>query len=127
MEEKIPIVIGGQTYEIMGNPMDSLYYNSLSEYIEKKMQEVADSTNVVSSQKIAILTALNIADELLREREARALEEEKNNRLYAELGKMLDENLKEWAPQEKKESAPKKMEPKKSEPSMQIQMDMDLE
>jgi cell division protein ZapA len=94
-EEKIPIIIFGQTYEIVGNPADALYYNSLAQYVEMKMKEVQEMTNVVSSQKIAILAALNIADELFRDRENRSTSGESIEKKYVELIQLLDQTMKE--------------------------------
>jgi cell division protein ZapA len=41
----------------------------LARYVDRRMREVADQTSSVDTIKISILTALNIADELFRERE----------------------------------------------------------
>ncbi len=40
------------------------HVNELAKYVDKKMREIATTTSVVSSAKVAILAALNIADEL---------------------------------------------------------------
>jgi len=42
----------------------------LARFVDSKMQEVAKGTSSVDTVKIAILTALNIADELFEERES---------------------------------------------------------
>ena len=68
IEEKIPIQIFGLTFEIMGSPSDQLHYNALAQYVENKMKEAEASTHTVSTQKLAVLAALNIADELFHER-----------------------------------------------------------
>lgn len=104
-EEKIPVTIFGQTYEILGNPADALYYNSLARYLETKMKEIQDATNVVSSQKIAILAALNIADELFRDRENRSTSGESTDKKYSELIRILDQAVQDHSEPEKKDSA----------------------
>jgi len=42
-----------------------LYYSALSNYVNNKMKEIAKVTGSVEIPKIAILAALNFADELL--------------------------------------------------------------
>ena len=73
IEDKIPVQIFGQTFEILGNPAETLYYHSLARFVEDKMKEIMHSTNVVSTQKVAVLAALNIAEELFRDRENKSL------------------------------------------------------
>lgn len=93
IEEKIPVQIFGQVYEIVGNPSESLYYHSLAQYVEEKMKEIQDTTNIVSSQKIAVLSALNIADELFREREKKSYSVQSVDKKHEELIHILDKIL----------------------------------
>jgi cell division protein ZapA len=65
---------GGVTVEIFGNEYkvrgdaDPEYISQIADYVDGKMKEVAHGTPVGSLTKIAILAALNIAEELFRER-----------------------------------------------------------
>jgi len=93
LEDKIPVKIFGQTYEILGNPSDALYYNTLAQFVEDKMKEIEQSSNIVSSQKIAVLSALNIADELFHEKEHKTDFTRNFDKKYAELIKVLDKAL----------------------------------
>ncbi|OGR50816.1 MAG: hypothetical protein A3I11_04060 [Elusimicrobia bacterium RIFCSPLOWO2_02_FULL_39_32] len=93
MEEKIPVIILGQTYEILGNPSDALYYNSLARYIEEKMKEIQQMTHIVSTQKIAVLAALNIADELFQERENKSSSSNSQEKKQEDLIKLLEQTL----------------------------------
>lgn len=68
IHERIPIEICGKTYEIKGDPAETLYYNAIAKHVEKKMKEIMDETTHVSTPIVAILAALNIADELFQER-----------------------------------------------------------
>lgn len=97
LEEKIPVQILGQTYEIIGSPSEELYYNALARYVENKMKEAEESTNIVSTQKLAVLAALNIADELFRERENRNSSGSTVNKKCQELIHLLDSALEEPA------------------------------
>ena len=49
------------------------YVKELAAYVDTKMREVADATRTVDSLKVAVLAALNIADEMftLRKRNER--------------------------------------------------------
>ncbi len=112
IEERIPIKIFGQTYEVLGDPSETLYYNSLARYVESKMLDIQKGTNIVSSQKIAILAALNIADELLHERESKTTTSKSSEKKVDELIKLLDATFSEAKitvqPVMKPEPAPKR-------------------
>ncbi|HEY2931827.1 MAG TPA: cell division protein ZapA [Acidobacteriota bacterium] len=49
---------------------DPAYVRELAEYVDRKLQQISDSTPSVDTLKVAILAALNIADELFRLRKA---------------------------------------------------------
>jgi cell division protein ZapA (FtsZ GTPase activity inhibitor) len=56
----------GYSMELEVDPQKGeLYYASLSTYVSNKMKEIAEITGSVEIPKIAILAALNFADELL--------------------------------------------------------------
>ena len=97
IEEKIPVQILEHTYEIIGRVSEALYYNSLARYVEDKMKEIQQSTNIVSSQKIAVLAALNVADELFREKENKSFSGKSVDKKYDELIKTLDKALADQA------------------------------
>ena len=61
----VQVEIFGQTYNLRadGNAADVL---SLAAYVDGKMREVASQTKTVDSLRVAILAALNIADERRR-------------------------------------------------------------
>jgi len=63
--ESIQVEIFGQTYSIKaGN--DPEYIRQLAAFVDSRMKEVKKGTGTSDGYKIAILTALNIADELNR-------------------------------------------------------------
>jgi cell division protein ZapA len=64
------IEIYDQIYNV-NSGQDEEYLKTLADYVDRKMREVADATRIADSLKVAVLTALNIADEMftLRERE----------------------------------------------------------
>ncbi|MDW8412920.1 MAG: cell division protein ZapA [Acidobacteriota bacterium] len=60
--------IYNQTYQIRGES-NADYIRELAEYVDKRMKEVAEETMTADSLRVAILTALNIADELHKVRD----------------------------------------------------------
>ena len=59
---KTSVHIFGRNYIIKGDA-EPEYILKLAEYVDKRMKEISDYTSEVDTIKIAILTALNIADE----------------------------------------------------------------
>jgi len=58
----IQVEIFGQTYNLKSGG-DAGYIVSLAAYVDGKMREVARETKAVDTLRVAILAALNIADE----------------------------------------------------------------
>jgi cell division protein ZapA len=58
----IRVEIYDQTYHLRGS--DPEYVQKLAEYVDTKMRQVASQTATVDSLRLAVLAALNIADEL---------------------------------------------------------------
>lgn len=63
----LKVNIYGNDYPIKGNT-DVEYIRKVAKYVDNKMREVDKSTANDSTLKVAILAALNITDELFRER-----------------------------------------------------------
>ena len=66
----VHVEIFGQTYPVRAGTEPG-YVEQLARLVDEHMKEVARSTSTVDSMRIAVLAALNLADELLRGREAR--------------------------------------------------------
>jgi len=64
------VQIFGSEYHVRGDT-DPEYIRTLAAYVDAKMSEIATDQSLVSSTKVAILTALHIADELFQERRQR--------------------------------------------------------
>lgn len=64
------IEIYDQSYNVSAE-QDEAYLKELARFVDARMRAVADATRTVDSLKVAVLAALNIADELfsLRERQ----------------------------------------------------------
>ena len=79
----VKVKIYGSEYRIRGDA-DVESIQEIAHYVDSKMGEVSDATQVSSALKVAILAALNIAGELFREREDR-------NRLLAQVHERAEE------------------------------------
>lgn len=67
MATQVNVRIFGQEFTIKGEDSPE-YVESLAQFVDKKMREVASASSVITSHKVAMLTAINIADELFRAR-----------------------------------------------------------
>lgn len=65
----VPVVIQGQRYPIR-SALDPAYIVELAAYVDDKMRTAAESGVAQDSLRLAVLAALNIADEVFRCREA---------------------------------------------------------
>ena len=57
----VRVEIFDQTYSLRGSDPD--YIEKLAEYVDSKIRAVAEQTTTVDSLRLAVLAALNIADE----------------------------------------------------------------
>ena len=63
-DNQIKITIFGQEYSVKA-PADPTYIKNIAEYVDTKMREVQSGfSSTQSSNRIAILSAMNITDEL---------------------------------------------------------------
>lgn len=75
MSAPVKVQIFGQTYSIHGE-LDVAYVQKLAAYVDEKMQAIADATATIDTQKVAVLAALAIADELHSTQRERGEEEQ---------------------------------------------------
>ena len=71
-ERLVEIKLFGQTYTVKTDAEEH-HIQAVAQYVNEKMEEILKKTRSVSSLNVAILTALNIADDLLREKEKRRM------------------------------------------------------
>jgi cell division protein ZapA len=62
------IEIYDQMYNVNGE-QDEEYLKELAAYVDGKMRTITESTHMVDSLKVAVLAALNIADEMFTMRQ----------------------------------------------------------
>jgi cell division protein ZapA len=68
MSSVITVEIAGQRYPIRSG-LDERYVTELAAYVDQKMRAASDSAPASDMLGLAVLVALNIADEFFRERE----------------------------------------------------------
>jgi cell division protein ZapA len=92
----VRVEIFDQAYNLRGS--DAEYILRLAEYVDSKMRAVAEATNTIDTARLAVLAALNIADEyhLLRKKhDGGATEYQKRAHLLADaLDEVLSDNRK---------------------------------
>jgi len=90
----VRVEIYDQVYNLRGTDAD--YILKLAEFVDTKMRSVAEQTSTVDSLRLAVLAALNIADEyhlLKKKYEALASEyRQKAGKLAGVLDEVLEEN-----------------------------------
>jgi len=92
--KSVEIYIAGQRYVIKTDG-DPQYIQELASYVEKRYKELADAAPAKSPQKIAVFTALQLADELFRER-TKTSDIKKNIRLKSQkILSIIEKQLKE--------------------------------
>jgi cell division protein ZapA len=66
-EWTVKIQIYDQSYNVNADGNEE-YLHELAAYLDGKMRSIAESTHMVDSLKVAVLAALNIADEMFQTR-----------------------------------------------------------
>jgi cell division protein ZapA len=88
-----PVEIFGEVYHVRGDDENG-YLQDLADLVDRKMREVAEHVNTADTARIAILAALNLADELFQiqsQQEGERVEiREKVAKLTEELTEALD-------------------------------------
>ena len=91
-ERLVDIKVFGQTYTVKTDTEED-HIQEVARYVNEKMDEVLKKTRSVSTVNVAILTALNIADDLLREKERRIALLREIETKSKELAEKIDGNL----------------------------------
>jgi cell division protein ZapA len=71
MSSVITVEIAGQRYPIRSS-LDERYVTELAAYVDQKMRAASDAAPASDMLGLAVLVALNIADEFFRERDREA-------------------------------------------------------
>jgi cell division protein ZapA len=87
LRRSIAVQIAGQSYALKSDA-DEAYVQFLAGFVDEKIREVQRKSKQIATQKVAILAALQIADDLFRERRRRS---ELRQRVREQARKLLDE------------------------------------
>jgi cell division protein ZapA len=88
----VPVEIHGQRYPIR-SALEPDYVARLASYVDEKMRAAAESTATGDSLRLAVLAALNIADELFRCRDTTLQKDGQLAARAGELERMVDRVL----------------------------------
>jgi cell division protein ZapA len=70
MAEDIEVEIFGQIFRVAAGDAPASYIQHLAGYVDEKMRAIASATKTMPLNRMAILTALNIADNLFKLRDS---------------------------------------------------------
>ena len=88
----VPVQIRGQRYPIRSN-LDPRYIAELASYVDEKMRAAAESSPTTDALRLAVLAALNVADELFRCRETNRARDGELAERTQELERLVDRML----------------------------------
>lgn len=95
IDKIIEIEIYGRIYKIrVKGEEDEKYISHLTSYVDQKMQEVAVKSKSTDALKIAVLAALNIADEFFLSEKKLDQLDEAIGQMETEIGSLEDRLLK---------------------------------
>jgi cell division protein ZapA len=90
--ESIRVNIYGREYSIRGDG-DPGYIAEIAHFVDMKMRQMTDNITMASTAKVAILTALNIADELFQKEQQAREQEESHGAMVARLAERIESAL----------------------------------
>jgi len=88
----VPVEIHGQRYSIR-TTLPPEYVGQLAAYVNDKMRTVSDTSAPTDSLRLAVLAALNIADELFRLQDSAGARDDELAARAGELERLLDSVL----------------------------------
>jgi cell division protein ZapA len=95
-KSRVRVNIYGEEYTVRSDG-DEEYIREVSGYVDRKMREIAEKTSNKSPSRVAILAALNITDELFKERSQDHQDLSDIEKRASDIITMLDDKLSESA------------------------------
>jgi cell division protein ZapA len=92
MSGVVNVEIGGQRYPIRSG-LDPAYVGELAAYVDKKMRAASDAAPTTDMLGLAILVALNLADEYFRARQHQSSSNGELNERALRLEQLVDQIL----------------------------------
>jgi cell division protein ZapA len=93
LKRSIAVTIAGQKYTIRSDA-EERYVHNLATIVDRKIKEIGRATKSANTQSLAVLAALQLADALTREKEARASLRDRVREKSKTLREYLDRELK---------------------------------
>ena len=91
-ERVVPVVIQGLRYPVRST-LDPTYVAELAAYVDEKMRLASEANDTTDFLRVAVLAALNLADEVFRHRVEREDRSAVLNSRAGELERLLDQAL----------------------------------
>jgi cell division protein ZapA len=91
--EGIRVTIYDQVYYLKSDDTDRAYMRDVAAYVDQRMHNIASRTQTVDSFRVAVLSALHIADELMRLRREHERLQEQVQAKSLEYAALLDDAL----------------------------------
>ncbi len=88
MKRQTEVEIGGKRY-VVKSDLDSQDIHRIAKYVDDKMKGVKENTSVISTSQLAILTALNVTEELFQLQ----LQQEEMEQRSSKLIELLDKGM----------------------------------
>ena len=92
MTKTIEIEVFGHRFSLQGEG-DETYFHELAEYVDAQMRTLAKQTRTSTPTKLAILTAINVTDQLFRQQGHKDSGESEMERRAQLLVEAIDEHL----------------------------------
>lgn len=92
MTKTIEVEVFGHRFSLQGEG-DEAYFHELAKYVDSQMRTLAQQTKTSTPTKLAILTAINLTDELFRAQRHRDSGETEMDRRAQLLVEKIDEHL----------------------------------
>jgi len=88
------VEIFGTEYSVRADAgAEEKYVKDIAAYVDAKMKEISESQKLVSSTKIAILAAINLADEIFQEKHRNTKVSNDTSAKVLELSEVLSREL----------------------------------
>ncbi|EDM78920.1 hypothetical protein PPSIR1_03588 [Plesiocystis pacifica SIR-1] len=91
MKQSVSVEIAGQTLSIRSDEGPE-YVQELADYVDAHLRELSGGRRTYSVQRMALLVAMQIADELFREKDLRARYRARVEARLESLERVLDEH-----------------------------------
>ncbi len=90
-KDTITVTIFGVEYAITSD-RDPEEVRRIAKYVDDKMWEISENNSLITTEKVAILTALNIAEDYIRTLDHTKKETDRIQRKTSSLIKLIDES-----------------------------------